>query len=177
MLGTGIQNTMMVMEVSRAPEVFERITQFLTSQAVEYQVMDHAPTRTSEEAAEIRGTSLSSGAKALLMKLYSPQGDFFGLMVFPAHLRLDSKLARKLTGSRKTRFATPGELLRMTNLKPGSVPPFGEPVLPVRLFVDQALIEMNEEVSFNAGSLTRSIIMSAKDYERISGAQFGHFAK
>ena len=168
---------MMAMEASKAPKVFERITHFLDSQAVKYRVLDHAPTRTSEEAAEIRGTSLSSGAKALLMKLYSSQGDFFGLMVFPAHLRLDSKLARGLTGSKKTRFATSEELLEMTGLPPGSVPPFGEPILPVRLFVDQSLIKLNEEISFNAGSLTRSIIMSSKDYQRISGGQFGHLAK
>ena len=177
MLGDGIQNTMTVMEANKPCEVFERIADFLTRHNIEYRVMDHAPTRTSEEAAEFRGTPLSSGAKALLMKLYASNGNFFGLMVFPAHLRLDSKLARKLTGSKKTRFATAEELMKMTGLKPGSVPPFGEPILRVRLFVDRTLIAMNDEISFNAGSLTRSIIMSAKDYERVSGAEFGLLAK
>jgi len=157
--------------------VFSRLIEFLSEQRIEFSVLEHPPTRTSEEAAEFRGTTLASGAKALLLKLYAANGNFFALMVFPAHLGFDSKLARGVTGAKKSRFATVQELDEMTGLKPGSVPPFGEPILPFPLFVDRALIEINDELSFNAGSLTKSIIMGAQDYEKISGAQFGSFTK
>lgn len=167
----------MDIQLESSSTVFEKIVRLLDGHELTYRVMDHGPTRTSEEAAELRGTPLCSGAKALLMKLYAPTGNCFGLMVFPAHLRLDSKLARKLTGSKKSRFASAEELDQITGLQPGSVPPFGEPILPVDLYVDRALIELNHEISFNAGSLTRSVIMLARDYEEISGARFGYLAR
>ena len=50
---------------------------------------------------------------------------------------------------------------------PGSVPPFGPPVLPFDLFVDDA-IRANERVAFNAGSLTDSLIVPVPDYVRVA---------
>jgi prolyl-tRNA editing enzyme YbaK/EbsC (Cys-tRNA(Pro) deacylase) len=50
---------------------------------------------------------------------------------------------------------------------PGSVPPFGEPILPFELYVDESILE-NKRIAFNAGSLTDSIIMSVDDYMKIA---------
>ena len=50
---------------------------------------------------------------------------------------------------------------------PGSVPPFGEPILPLPLYVDRA-IEENERIAFNAGSLTDSVILAVPDYFRLA---------
>ena len=47
-------------------------------------------------------------------------------------------------------------------MQPGSVPPFGS-VIGLKTYVDRSLLE-NEEISFNAGSLTNSIKMKLKDY-------------
>jgi prolyl-tRNA editing enzyme YbaK/EbsC (Cys-tRNA(Pro) deacylase) len=46
---------------------------------------------------------------------------------------------------------------------PGSVPPFGPPVLPLELFVDET-IRGNDRIAFNAGSLTDSIVLATADY-------------
>jgi prolyl-tRNA editing enzyme YbaK/EbsC (Cys-tRNA(Pro) deacylase) len=43
------------------------------------------------------------------------------------------------------------------------VPPFGEPVLDLPLFVDPSILQ-NDRVAFNAGSLTDSIVMARADY-------------
>jgi prolyl-tRNA editing enzyme YbaK/EbsC (Cys-tRNA(Pro) deacylase) len=66
-------------------------------------------------------------------------------------------------GVKKTRFATADELLALTGLVPGSVPPFGPPVLPFELFVDEALSN-NDRIAFNAGSLTTSMVVPMADY-------------
>ena len=68
---------------------------------------------------------------------------------------------------KKSRFASPEELLRLTGLVPGSIPPFGKPLLPFAVFVDPSILD-NERIAFNAGSLTDSIIMSVDDYLRIA---------
>ncbi len=111
----------------------------------------------------MRGEELRNGGKALLIKT----DDVFRLFVLPADCKADSGVIRKEFGVRKTRFATPGELLELTGLVPGSVPPFGAPILPFELYVDRGIRE-NERIAFNAGSLTDSMILSVQDYLRVA---------
>jgi Ala-tRNA(Pro) deacylase len=54
-----------------------------------------------------------------------------------------------------------------TGLMLGSVPPFGRPILPFDLYLDEAL-RTNDRIAFNAGSRTDSIILSMPDYLRIA---------
>lgn len=141
------------------PETLTRIRDMLTTAGVTFREVHHEATPTSEDSAKARGEELSTGGKALLMKV----GIAFHLFVLPANLRADSSAIRKRLGAKKMRFASADELLELTGLVPGSVPPFGRPILPFDLYVDQ-LIRENERIAFNAGSLTDSIIMSASDY-------------
>ena len=67
----------------------------------------------------------------------------------------------------KVGFATRDELLELTGLVPGCVPPFGHPILPFDLYIDTG-IERNDKIAFNAGSLTDSIILATADYLRIA---------
>ena len=64
----------------------------------------------------------------------------------------------------------------LTGLVPGSVPPFGKPVLDLELYVDNSIVH-NEKIAFNAGSLTNSIIMSTKDYLDVAHPQIFPFSK
>src|SRR5205807_548542 len=68
-----------------------------------------------------RGTSLASGAKAIIMK----GGDHFALLVLPADRKLDNPKVRKALGSKALRFASREEVEQLTGLAPGSIPPFG----------------------------------------------------
>lgn len=59
-------------------------------------VMTHEPVRTSEEASKVRGTSLSSQAKALILK----NENEFVLCVIPADQKLDHKKMEQLVGKK-----------------------------------------------------------------------------
>ena len=139
--------------------VLNTIREFLGGLGISYRELHHEPTYTSEEAARVRGEELRNGGKALLMK----EKKTYRLFVLPADRRIDSSAVRRELGLRKMRFATADELMELTGLVPGSVPPFGEPILPFELFVDSAIRD-NERIAFNAGSLTDSIIMAVDDY-------------
>ncbi|MEM7457755.1 MAG: YbaK/EbsC family protein [Planctomycetota bacterium] len=139
-----------------------RLRSFLEQGGASFREIEHEPTHTSEQSAAARGESMSIGGKALVMKAGA---DRFVLLVIPADRKLDSTLLRKSMGKR-IRFATRDELDELTGLVPGSVPPFGRPVLPLDLFVDRKLTE-NDRVAFNAASLTTSFIMPMADYLRI----------
>ena len=102
-------------------------------------------------------------------------GEQFRLFVLSAARKLDSQRIREHFGERKLRFATPEELLAMTGLVPGSVPPFGRPINDFDLFVDTSITE-NQIIAFNAGSLTTSIIMDSRDYLKVAKPEVFSFS-
>ena len=151
--------------------VFQRIRELLDSRGIDYRVVEHGPTRTSEESAQARGEPLRVGGKALVL---SVDGEL-RLLVLSAATKLDSRAVKQHFGAKKTRFATRDELLERTGLEPGAVPPFGEPVLPLPLYADEALCA-NERIAFNAGSLTASIVMPMSDYLAVAAPVVFPFA-
>jgi Ala-tRNA(Pro) deacylase len=153
------------------PPVLLAIRDLLTREGVSFRALHHEPTRTSADSARVRGEELRVGGKALLVKVGQTQR----LFVLSAALRFDSEAVRRHFGERRIRFATPEELAERTGLVPGSVPPFGPPILPFELYVDESILA-NERIAFNAGSLTDSIVMSVADYVRVARPTVMRFA-
>lgn len=146
-----------------ADTIFETIKNTLDSAGITFTTQHHEATPTSQDAARVRGSNLSEGGKALVVKA----GDTFGVFVLPADKRLDAKKVMAHLNVKKVRFATKEELLELTGLVPGSVPPFGLPILPLPLYLD-TLITKNSKINFNAGSLTDSVDMTIENYLRIA---------
>jgi Ala-tRNA(Pro) deacylase len=156
-----------------ADQIVEAIRKLLSETGVTYKEICHEPTHTSEESARVRGESLAVGAKALLLKA----DDAFQLFVLPADRQVDSKRVKQELKIRSVRFATSEELFSLTGLVPGSVPPFGEPVLPFVLYGDPGIGSVEDKVAFNAGSLTLSIVMKATDWKAVARPEQFSFAK
>ena len=152
--------------------VFPAIVDLLDRHSVSYRQLQHAPTSTSAESAEARGEDLAVGGKALVLKV----DDRFSLFVLSAALKVDSAKIKRFFGARRLRFATPEELFQLTGLVPGAVPPFGDPITPFELYVDPS-IGQNERIAFNAGSLTDSLVMQAREYLDLAGATMFEFSK
>ena len=151
--------------------VFQRVEGRLKQHAAAFDVLRHEPVYTSEEAAAVRGTPLSSGAKALICK-----GDEeFVMFVLPADRKLASKAIRRARGWRKLRFATGEEVEELTGLKPGSIPPFGS-LFGLPTFCDSRLGE-NETINFNAGDHRISVSMAYVDYVKVEVPELGGFAE
>jgi prolyl-tRNA editing enzyme YbaK/EbsC (Cys-tRNA(Pro) deacylase) len=146
--------------------VHERIRARLRGEGVPFREAHHPSVRTSQEAADARNEPLAIGAKALLLKVDTT----FGLFVLSAVRKLDSSAVKKHFGAKKLRFATAAELDEATGLVPGSVPPFGTPILPFPLHIDTSILDL-DRVAFNAGSLTDSIVLARADYLRIAAPE------
>ena len=144
-------------------DILNKIRELLNSNGVKFREVHHEPTKTSEESAKARGEDISIGGKCLILKL----DDGYKAFVLSAAKKLNSKAILEKFGVRKSRFATAEELMELTGLVPGSVPPFGQPILNLDLYVDTS-IESNEKIAFNAGSLTDSVIMQVEDYLRLA---------
>jgi Ala-tRNA(Pro) deacylase len=153
------------------PSVFPRVESLLNQAGVPFQVLHHEPVFTSEEAARVRGVDLASGAKALVCKA----DDEFLMIVLPADRRLDSKGVRRGLGARRLRFANREEVLELTGLAPGSIPPFGS-LFDLKTLCDERLGE-NERINFNAGDHRISVSMLYADYLRVEGPGTGTWAE
>lgn len=153
--------------MSTADSVYDRLVRTLQAAGVSFREIQHEPTLTSADSARARGEPLGVGAKALLLKCDGA----FRLVVLPADRKLGSKLVKQALGVKDVRFATREELLELTGLVPGSVPPFGEPLLPFSLYADHEVGVRFPRVAFNAGDLCRSVIMSADDWARVAQPQ------
>lgn len=142
---------------------YEAIIRLLDETHTAYEQIVHEPVFTSEQAAAIRGMSLSQGAKSLLMK--TKEGEFV-LVVLPGDKRADSKKLKALLGTKEIRFATPEEVEAKMGCKIGSCYPLGI-IAGLRTLVDPSLGE-NETISFNPGRHDVSIKMKYADYLKLA---------
>ena len=154
-----------------AESVFERVEQVLRTHGVSFDVLRHEPVYTSQQAADVRGVPLASGAKALVCK----GDDQFVMFVLPADLKLDSKAVRQSRNWKKLRFADQQEVLQLTGLEPGSIPPFGS-LFGLPTLCDTRLGN-NGTINFNAGDHCISVSMSYADYVRVEAPELGNFGQ
>jgi Ala-tRNA(Pro) deacylase len=151
--------------------VYDQIINLLENNKIKYQVYKHKPVFTSEEAAAIRGTELKHGTKALVMF-----GDNQPMMiVLPANLKVDTSKFKKSFKIKDLRMAKPEEVEKITKVKIGAVPPYGN-IFKIPLYVDEKLAD-NKTIVFNAGEHTKSIELNYKDYEKTAKPIIGNFSK
>jgi len=151
--------------------VFNRISNVLNKEKIEYEVLEHKSVFTSKEAAEVRGTELKQGTKALICKT---EEGFIQAVVSGAK-ELDIEKLQKITLYKKIELANAKEVRQATGCNIGSVPPFGN-LFDIKVYFDKSVVE-NDVVAFNAGTHTKSIKMKAKDLVRVVNPVVGEFGK
>jgi Ala-tRNA(Pro) deacylase len=92
-------------------------------------------------------------------------GERFVMLVLPADRKLDSKKAREVLGTKSLRFASKEEVLELTGLTPGSIPPCGS-LFNLPTYGDPALA-CNATINFNAGDHAISVQMRYEDWVRV----------
>lgn len=152
-------------------EITARIIEFLRSKGIDFEKLEHVPVTTSSAAAGARGSHLSQGAKAIVVKA----DDRYYHLVISAAVRVDNKKLREILGTRRVRFATAEELFELTGCPPGAVPPFGN-LFGLPVLIDNALMS-EDVVYFNCGSHTVSLRMARADLVAATEAQIEDFHK
>ena len=138
--------------------IHHAIRELLVAGGARFDELEHEAVRTAEQAAAARGCPLEIGAKSIVMKTDA----VFRLFVMSGAAAMRSRLIRKRLKVSRTRFASPRELVELTTIEPGAVPPFGEPILPLELYADPGLLE-HQRIAFTPGVHTASIIMRSTD--------------
>ncbi len=151
--------------------VYARIAEVLTKAGVTFEPYEHEAVFTSEDAAKIRNTPLSEGAKALL--LYADDKPI--MVTVPGDRKVDMKAFKTAYGVKDLRMATPEEVETVTGVRIGAVPPFGH-IFSIPLYMDTHLAD-ESFISFNAGLHTKSMRVKQSDYERVATPIIGEFSK
>jgi Ala-tRNA(Pro) deacylase len=142
------------------PETYEKIIKWIAENKVKYGLWIHSPTKTSDESAKVRGVSLASGAKAMLVK----EGkDNFMLCVMAADKKVSWKKVKSVLNTKKINLASEEEVRALTKCIPGAVPPFGS-IFGIRTLLDKSLIEQGDTINFNCGLRTHSLCLRTKEY-------------
>ncbi|MDA3053782.1 MULTISPECIES: YbaK/EbsC family protein [unclassified Campylobacter] len=157
-------------------KIFNKIVEILEANGAKFRVVTHDSVGTSAEVAKVRGTELGQGAKALICTLKGGEEKIYALAVLPADMQADlGALARAFERNRAS-LVSPAEGLELSDCVFGSVPPFSFHEKLV-LVCDPALFERYDEIAFNAGLLDHSVILDAKDYQKIANPKLVKFAK
>jgi len=140
------------------------VKELLDRHAISYEISEHEPVYTSEQAARVRGVELRTGVKALMLK--TEEGSFvMGLVA--ADRRIHLKKLAEIVGTRKLQLASRQDVLKITGCEVGSVHPFGN-LYRLPTYLDSSILE-NDTVNFNAGLHTVSIRMKVKDLTKVIG--------
>jgi len=140
---------------------YQEIIKTLKANSVKFEELEHEPVFTSEQAARVRGLSLDSGAKSLLLKA---DNDFI-LVVLPGSRKINSKKLKTKLAVKNLRFAAPEDVKLQMHCEIGACYPLGS-IAKLVTYVDKSLFDQTS-ISFNPGVHTKSIKMSLKDYLNI----------
>jgi len=130
---------------------------------IDYEVFEHEPVTTSEEAADVRdGFSVDQGLKALIIKTYSDSEEH-AMIALPGDQKFAQKKVENALNIDDLRLADPEVIEDITDgVEIGGIPPFGS-LFALETYVDKQIEDMGEVV-FNAGDRKVSISISAEDY-------------
>lgn len=146
------------------------IVGFMKNQGIDFEHITHKETKTSVESAEVRGTDLQEGAKALILKSDTSHV----MVVVPADKQVEiSKIESRLDS--KVSLESPDIIKSQYGLDIGAVPPIGT-MFGMKVYVDNKLFE-NERIAFNSGLRTSSIIMNPKDLSTVMDFEKGDFVE
>jgi Ala-tRNA(Pro) deacylase len=149
----------------------QKLKEFLEANQVKYVTISHSPAFTAQEiaaSAHIPGKEL---AKTVLVKLDGR----IAMAVLPASQRVNFDQLRETAKAKKVELAPEQEFRdRFPECDVGAMPPFGN-LYGMDVYVADTLAE-DEEIAFNAGSVTELIRMAYRDFERLVKPRVLHFA-
>ena len=133
-------------------QLVQKIRKLFDEAGVEYEYQKHEPVRTSEEAAEVRGTKLEEGIKALILKGKKTGNNI--MVCLPATEKVNMEKLKELEGE-SFEFEKPEVVKEKFGVEVGGVPPFGY-LMGLKTYYSEAIKSHNNS-NFNCGTREESI--------------------
>jgi len=140
----------------------QRLRDFLDQQKVKYVTISHSPAFTAREVAEVAHIPGREMAKTVMVRI---DGEM-AMVVLPASMKVDFARLLDAMGAQEVELAREREFKDLfPGCDLGAMPPFGN-LFGIPTLVAEELTE-DEEIAFNAGSLTEVIKLAYGDFERL----------
>jgi Ala-tRNA(Pro) deacylase len=153
-------------------QTLQEITHLFRQKNITHSIETHPEIpRDSHGAAKVRGSDVTAGAKALVLRA----DNTFVQAIVPAHKKTNFKPIKEFMKVKRVFLASPADVLEETDCVVGSVPPLGI-LWNMPVFVDEEIL-MREEVVFSAGTLTESIHVSPQELVRVNEAHVMQISK
>lgn len=149
----------------------KKILSYLDRVKAVYKPVRHKTVYTAYDAAQTLGAKLGEIAKTLVVRA----DKFYLLAVLPASRNLDLGKLKKLVRAKKIEIAKENVMKKIFKVKPGAVTPFGE-IYKIPVYVDRAMMRAKKVIA-GAGTHEDSVVMSAKNFLKVSRGVIGNFGK
>ena len=144
----------------------KKVYEVLKSLDIQFEVHQHPPVYTVEEAEEHWGDVKGTHCKNLFVR--NKKGNRHYLVILESSKRADLKELNRQLGEDRLSFASPERMIRFLGLEPGAVSPFGlinDSGKEVQVVVDKDL-RTADWVSFHPNVNTATLTLSFEDFER-----------
>jgi Ala-tRNA(Pro) deacylase len=148
-----------------------QVTSALDSLQISYELYQHPPVFTGDEAAQYWAGIDATHVKNLFLR--NKKGDRHYLVILGIEKEADLRHLVKVIGDDRLSFGSPERLMARLGLTPGSVSPFGllnDSMHAVRVIVD-ADLKNADRLIFHPNINTASLTISLGDFERFLEAQ------
>ena len=150
--------------------IHKRLQNYLDSQKIPYQIVNHSVAYTAQEAAESLHVRGNLFAKVVVVKA----SERFVMLVLPSNWRVDLKHVADILECPHIRLATEEELAHLfPDCEIGSMPPFGN-LYGMSVYVDE-LLTNDEEIFFDAGTHVGAIKLRYRDFADLVHPQVAEF--
>jgi Ala-tRNA(Pro) deacylase len=147
-------------------DVRARVYVALSGLGIEYEVFEHPPVFTAEDAALHWSTIPGAQVKNLFLR--NKKGDRHYLVILGIEKQADLRQLVKLIGDDRLSFGSPERLSKYLGVTPGSVSPLGlihDTAHAVRVIVDSDL-KQADRLIFHPNDNTASLTISGADFVR-----------
>ena len=144
--------------------MISKVTNYLDSIGVSYELLRHEAVVTTEDSARIVHVEGCMSCKSLYVK--DKKSDNFYMVVLPAYKRADMRGLASYVGTSKFEFATEDKLFCDLHVHRGSVSPFAflneGPKYSAPLLIDEDVWNA-EKVKFHPCDNTATVVLSGND--------------
>ena len=150
--------------------IHEKLKALLEANGAEFRVVEHEAEGRTEFITRIRGNRIEQAIKSMVVQVrMSKKENLYALANVPGDCRVDFAGLKAHFNADSVAMAAREKAEALTGCAIGSIPPFS--FNEQLILLADPMIEENDEVVFNAGSLERSIFMKREDYFRIANPQ------
>ena len=155
--------------------IHEQLKALLDSHNAAYRIIEHQAEGRTEFITKIRGNRIEQAIKSMVVQVrMSKKENLYALANVPGDCRVDFAGIKSHFNADSVAMAAREKAEALTGCAIGSIPPFS--FNDQLILLADPMIQENEEVVFNAGSLERSIFMKREDYFRIANPQVAKIA-